>query len=330
MGYYMPENRRKKVEIRPATITYDKKVAIYCRVSTPSESQTNSLEAQKYGLEEIVKRNPDWELVTAYEDQYTGRSTYRPGFQQMMLDSYENRFDTIIVKSISRFGRNTVDFLEAVKKLDALGIEVIFELENISTKSPVTELELSMRAAFAQAESENLSAVIKWGHKCGFESGESKMYNKPCYGYKRGTEGHLIIDEPNAQVVRRIFDLYIKGYSVDGIIKYLAANAIKSPKGKDKWSKGSIQRMLVNEKYMGNVILGKTYTIGFPNNKQKINRGQYGLFLMEEAHDPIISKETFEQVQEEIKRRSNTEVVNGETKRKGTHYSSKGITRADE
>lgn len=248
----------------------------------------------------------------------------------MMLDSYENRFDTILVKSISRFGRNTVDFLEVVKKLDALGIEVIFELENISTKSPVTELELSMRAAFAQAESENLSTAIKWGHKRGFESGESKMYNKLCYGYKKGTEGHLIIDEPNAQVVRQIFDLYIKGYSVDGIIKYLAANAIKSPKGKDKWSKGSIQRMLVNEKYMGNVILGKTYTIGFPNNKQKINRGQYGLFLMEEAHDPIISKETFEQVQEEIKRRSNTEVVNGETKRKGTHYSSKGITRADE
>lgn len=95
-------------------------------------------------------------------------------------------------------------------------------------------------------------------------------------------------------------------------------------------SKDSIQRILVNEKYMGNVILGKTYTIGFPNNKQKINRGQYGLFLMEEAHNPIISKETFEQVQEEIKRRSNTEVVNGETKRKGTHYSSKGITGADE
>ena len=150
-----------------------------------------------------------------------------------------------------------------------------------------------------------------------------------CYGYKKGTEGHLIIDEPNAQVVRRIFDLYIKGYSVDGIIKYLAANAIKSPKGKDKWSKGSIQRMLVNEKYMGNVILGKTYTIGFPNNKQKINRGQYGLFLMEEAHDPIISKKTFEQVQEEMKRRSNIEVVCGRRQRKKTHYSAKKIEEYD-
>ena len=205
----MSKNRRKRVEFRPATITYDKKVAIYCRVSTKSEAQANSLEAQIYGLSKMVRRNPDWTLITIYEDQYTGRSKYRPGFHKMMLDSYENRFDTILVKSISRFGRNTVDVLEAVEKLDALGIEVVFELENISTKSPTAILELHVRAAFAQAEGENLSAAIKKGHRYGFQSGKSKMYKKPCYGYKKGAEGHLIIDEPKAQVVRQIFYLYL-------------------------------------------------------------------------------------------------------------------------
>ncbi|WP_337527581.1 recombinase family protein [Zhenhengia sp.] len=328
--YDMPENRRKRVEFRPATITYEKKVAIYCRVSTKSEAQANSLETQIFGLSEMVRRNPDWELVTIYEDQYTGRSKYRPGFHKMMLDSYENRFNIILVKSISRFGRNVIDVLEALKKLDVLGIEVFFEEENLSSKSPTTTLELHVRAAFAQAEGENLSAAIKWGHKRRFEKGTSKMYHKPCYGYKKGAEGHLIIDEPKAQVVRQIFDLYLKGYSVDGIMKYLATNAIKSPKGKDTWSKGSIQRTLANEKYMGNVILGKTYTTAFPDNKQKINRGQYGQFLKEEAHEPIVSSELFEQVQEEIKRRSNIEVVDGKKQRKKTHYSSKDVSKVKE
>lgn len=324
----MPENRTKRVELRPATITYDKKVVIYCRVSTKSEVQANSLETQKYGLSEKVKANPKWTLIRIYEDQYTGRSKYRPGFQQMMLDSYENRFDTILVKSISRFGRNTTDVLEALKKLDTLGIEVLFEEENLSSQSPTATLELHVRTGFAQAEGENLSAAIKWGHNRRFEKGTSGMYQKKCYGYKKGTEGHLIIDEAKAQVVRQIFALYLKGYSVDGIMKYLAANAIRSPQEKDKWSKGSVQRTLTNEKYNGDVILGKTYTAPYPNNKQKIN-DKYEKFHMEEAHEPIISREMFKQVQEEIKRRSNTEIVDGKKQRKKTHYSSKGIEECD-
>lgn len=319
----MPENRIKRVELRPATIIYDKKVVVYCRVSTKSEAQANSLETQKYGLVEMVKCNPEWRLIATYEDQYTGRSKYRPGFQQMMLDSYENRFDTILVKSISRFGRNVIDVLEVLKKLDALGIEVIFEKENISSKSPTTTLELHVRAALAEAESENLSAAIKWGHGRRFEKGTSGMYNKKCYGYKKGMQGELIIDEPKAQVVRQIFDLYLKGYSVDGIMKCLASKGIPSPKGKDKWSKGSVQRLLANEKYMGNVILGKTYITPYPNNKQKVNDNRYKKFVMKEAHEPIISIELFEQVQEEVKRRSNSEIVDGKKQRKKTHYSAK-------
>lgn len=324
----MPENRTKRVELRPATITYDKKVVIYCRVSTKSEAQANSLETQKYGLSEKVKSNPKWTLISIYEDQYTGRSKYRPGFQQMMLDSYENRFDTILVKSISRFGRNTTDVLEALKKLDALGIEVIFEEENLSSQSPTATLEIHVRTGFSQAEGENLSEAIKWGHRRRFEKGTSKMYNKKCYGYKKNIEGNLIIDEPEAQVVKQIFDLYLKGYSVDGIMKCLASNGIPSPKGKDKWYKGTVQSFLTNEKYNGDVILGKTYTTAYPNNKQKIN-DKYEKFHMEEAHEPIISRERFEQVQEEIKRRSNTEIVDGKRQRKKTHYSSKGIEERD-
>ncbi len=320
----MPENRRKRVEYRPATITYDKKVVIYCRVSTKSELQANSLETQKYGLSEKVKANPKWTLVDIYEDQYTGRSKYRPGFHKMMLDSYENRFDTILVKSISRFGRNTTDVLEALEKLRSLGVEVIFEEENLSSQSPTATLEINIRTGFAQAEGENLSAAIKWGHKRRFESGESGLYNKRCYGYKKSIAGSLIIDETEAKVVRCIFDLYTKGHSADGIIKSLAISGIPSPQGKAKWSKGTIQRFLTNEKYNGDVILGKTCTTPYPENKQIIN-DKYDKFHMEEAHEPIISKEVFKQVQEEIKRRSNTEIIDGKKQRKKTHYSSKGI-----
>ena len=323
-------NRRRNVEVRPPTVRNDKRVAIYCRVSTLSDIQEESLKAQKYGLEQVVKCNSQWTLYGVYEDQDTGRNTFRPGFHKMMLDSYENLFDIILVKSISRFSRNTVDLLETVTKLKWLGVEVRFEQENISTSDAETELIMSVHAAFAQAESEGLSEAIKWGFKSGFKSGRSKLYTRKCFGYKKNQDGELMIYEEQAIVVRQIFELYLSGYSVDMIMEELADKNINSPTGKERWSKRTIQTMLTNEKYMGNVRVGKTYTTGFPNNRQKVNRGQQDQFIMEEAHEPIIPIEVFEQVQEEMKRRSNIEVVNGEKKRKDTHYSAKDAERRHE
>lgn len=326
----MENNRGRNVRFIPAKIRTEKRVAIYCRVSTRSNSQEESLEAQKYGLQQVVKNNPNWRLSRVCEDKDSGGNTYRPGFQKMILDSYENIFDIILVKSISCFSRNTVDLLETLKRLRDLGIEIVFEQENIRTSRNEQDLLIAVHTAIAQAESEWLSEAIKWGLKRGFESGQSKLYTRKCFGYKHNEDGELIINEDQAIVVRKIFDLYLNGYSVDMIMKELADNNIKSPTGKDKWSKRTIQNMLTNEKYIGNVLLGKTYTGQYPNNKQKVNQGAQDQFLMKEAHAPIISSEVFDQVQEEMKRRSNIELVDGKTKRKNTHYSGKKIGGSEE
>lgn len=194
----------------------------------------------------------------------------------MIFDCYENLIDIVLVKSISRLARNTVDLLETVNKLRSMGIEMIFDQENIITSKISNDVLVAALTAIAQAE-----------------------------------------------VVRKIFNLYLSGYSIGLIINELESLNIKTSRGKDKWSKRAIQTILTNEKYMGNVILGKTYTGVFPNNKQQINRGVQEKYLMEDAHEPIVELEKFEQVQEEMKRRSNIEIVDGKVKRKETHYSAK-------
>lgn len=317
------DNRKKKIRLITATKVNQKRVAIYCRVSTTRASQEESLEVQKSGLEKQVKDNPDWTLFKIYIDNESGKSIYRPGFQEMILDSYENRFDIILVKSISRFNRNTVDLLDTINKLRLLGIEVIFKQENLSSKDRDSDLVMALSASLAQSESESLSAAIKWGMKRRFESGESKFYGRKCYGYNKSEIGNLIINNEQATVVESIFNLYLSGYSVDMIIAELENSNIKSPKSKDKWSKRTVQKILTNEKYIGNVILGKTYTDTYPGNKQRINNGAQDKYLMKNNHEHIISDEVFEKVQEAIRIRSNIEIIDGEVKRKNTHYSSR-------
>lgn len=159
--------------------------------------------------------------------------------------------------------------------------------------------------------------------KRGFISGNSKLYSRKCFGYKQNEDGELIIDEEQAEVVRTIFDLYLSGLSIGLIVHELEKRGIKSPQGKTIWSKKSIQTVLGNEKYIGQVLLGKTYTEDFPKNRQFVNDGEHEQFLMKDAHEPIIELEKFEQVQKEMECRSNIEIVNGKTKRKRTHYSTK-------
>lgn len=323
----MRNRRRKNIRVIPVSKPKQKRVAIYCRVSTTRGSQEESLEAQKHGLKEVIKNNPDWTLFKTYTDTGSGKNIYRPGFHEMLLDSYENCFNIILTKSISRFNRNTFDLIETVNKLRLLGIEVIFQRENLTSKDRDSDLFMAVSASIAQAESESLSGAIKWGLKRGFESGESKLYARKCYGYNNSEIGELVINKEQASVVRRIYDLYLNRYSVDMIIKELATDDIKTPTGKDKWSKRTIQKILTNEKYIGNVMLGKTYTGTYPNNKQKVNNGEQEQFIIQDAHEPIISIEIFEQVQQEIKRRSNIEMVDGKAKRKSTHYSAGEIRR---
>lgn len=322
----MTTRRNRRIEFIPAIVSPNhKNVAIYCRVSTSNETQENSLDNQVKGLTEIVRQNEDWTLVRIYEDIQSGANTFRPNFESMMRDAYDHDFDLILVKSISRFSRNLVDFLTTINTLNALQIEVEFDKENIKSTDPKQRLMMEVKGIFAQAESQAISKNIKLGQHYLMKSGKSKLYRRKCYGYKHNEYGELAINEEESIIVSKIFERYVEGYSVNKIIKELAMSGVKSPKGSDKWPKRTIQHMLVNEKYIGNVLLGKTCTGEFPNNKQMINQGQVERFLMEEGHTPLISNELFEKVQAEIKRRSNIEIVDGKVQRKDTHYSAKDI-----
>jgi len=300
-------------------------VAIYCRVSTTHEAQEESLDIQIKTLKQVVADNPKWMHYHVYSDKDFGGNVFRPDFQKLIFDCYENRIDIVLVKTISRFARNTVDLLETVSRLKGLGIEVIFHQENLRTSEADNDMLISALGAIAQAESESTGEAIKWGLKRGFISGNSKLYSRKCFGYKQNEDGELIIDEEQAEIVRTIYDLYLSGLSIGLIAKELKIRGINSPQGKDIWSKKSIQTVLGNEKYIGQVLLGKTYTGNFPNNKQFLNDGEHEQFLMKHAHEPIIGLKKFEQVQEEMKQRSNIEIVNGASKRKRTHYSTKRL-----
>lgn len=318
------EKLNPKVSIIPVTRQPRKKVAIYCRVSTTYESQDESLEIQVKTLKQHVAYNPDWELYKVYTDKNSGGNVARYGFQEMIMDCYENRINIVLVKTISRFARNTVDLLETVARLKSQGVEIIFYQENLRTSEDSDDILISTLASMAQAESESISEAIKWGLKKSFLSGNSRLYSRKCFGYKHNENDELIIDEEQASVVRLIFELYLKGLSIIKIIRELESRDIKSPQGKDTWSKRAIQTVLTNEKYVGHVLLGKTYSSDFPKNKQRKNEGDHDQFLMKNAHEAIIEENIFNAVQEEIKHRSNVEIdVTGEKKRKSTHYSSK-------
>ena len=238
-----------------------------------------------------------------------------------MRDTYDHDFDLIFVKSVSHLSRNTADLIATINKLHELGIAVLFDKENIMSTDTNMRFLLEINGAFAQSERQAISENIKLGLKHLKKDGRSGLYRRKCFGYKHNEYGELIIDEEEATIVRKIFDWYLEGCSINKIIKKLSDEGVKSPKGSDKWPKRTIQNMLVNEKYIGNVLLGKTCTGEFPDNKQRINRGQVQQYLMKEGHTPLIASEIFEKVQEELKRRSNLEIVNGRAQRKNNHQS---------
>ena len=245
----MPEELRKpKIYVIPAKPQLYKRVGIYCRVSTMRKSQEDSLENQIAGLQQFVSGNPDWTLCRTYIDQDSGGNVMRPGFQRMISDCYAHDIDVVVTKSISRFARNTVDLLETLKTLKRLGVDVFFQQENLRSCETDDDLLISLLGAIAQAESESTGESIRWGLQHGFASGESKLFSRKCYGYRHDENGKLIIDAEQAEVVRLIFDLYLEGHSIIQIIKELISRNIKSPQGKDTWSKRAIQTMLSNEK----------------------------------------------------------------------------------
>lgn len=305
------DNYKKVHFIPPKPQKRDKRIGIYCRVSTNSSEQLQSLAAQVSHLTKITAATPQWLLADVYMDISTSKTgSSRKEFNRMLDDCTSHKLDIIFTKSISRFGRDTVETIEALSILKNAGVRVIFEQEELDTANTYSDLMISIIESFAQAENESRSENIKWGIKQGAASGTSKLYDRKCYGYKHDEEGKLIIDEETAENVKIIFDLYLSGQSVLGIIKELEKRKIPSPTGKEKWCKRTIDVMLSNEKYTGDVRLLKT-------GKSEVH------YLATDNNPAIISKEVFKAVQIEKGRRSNVIKDNNGKRRKNKKYSSK-------
>ncbi len=303
---------KPKVQFIPAKPPKrEKRVGIYCRVSTNSSDQLKSLSAQVSALTKITAASLKWLLVDIYMDIASSKTgSTREEFNRMMEDCHSHKLDIILTKSISRFGRDTVELLDALTQLKALGVRVIFQQEDLDTANTSSALMISVIESIAQAENESRSENIKWGIKQRAADGTSKLYNRKCYGYTHDADGKLIINNETAENVRMIYNLYLAGKSVIGIVSELERLEIKSPTGKDKWCKRTVDVMLSNEKYAGNVPL--------------LNNGKYDAYYLSKDNNPaIVSQETFEAVQIEKSHRSNVSKGDGGNQRKSTKYSSK-------
>lgn len=229
-----------------------KRVAIYCRVSTQSEMQQHSLEAQIKYYSDFIRLIKEYELVGIFTDVGSGLNTKsRTEFNKLIRACKKGKVDLIITKSISRFARNTLDFLEVLHMLKEKGVDVYFENEKILLSEERSELRMSIIAAIAQEESIARSRNTKWGIEERIAAGTSKLSERVCYGYKKDNNGNLTVDENTVENVKLIFDLYVDGYSLSGIAKELKTREILSPTGKENWTSTAIDKILANEKYTG-------------------------------------------------------------------------------
>lgn len=285
-----------------------KRVAAYARVSTENEEQLSSYEAQVDHYTRYIKANAEWEFVEVYADEgISATSTKkRDGFNRMITDALEGKIDLIITKSVSRFARNTVDTLTTVRKLKDKGVEVYFEKENIYTLDSKGELLITIMSSLAQEESRSISENVTWGQRKRFADGKVSLPYKQFLGYEKGEDGLPKIVESEAKTVRLIYKLFLGGKATSWIAKYLTENKIPSPAGKDKWQETTVRSILKNEKYKGDAILQKSFTVDFLTKKKKINKGEIPQYYVENSHPAIITSEVFDLVQAEFENRKNS------------------------
>jgi DNA invertase Pin-like site-specific DNA recombinase len=281
------------------------RVAAYCRVSTEEEEQQSSYEAQCSYYTDKIMTNPEWTMAGIFADEgITGTSTKRRDeFNRMIRKCRQKKIDLILTKSISRFARNTVDCLKYVRALRELGIGIYFEKENINTLDMDTELILTFMGAFAQSESESISANVKWGKKQAMKEGKVNYPISRLYGYTTDENGSLVIHEDQAEVVRRIYTRYLRGHSIRMIRDGLNTECIPAKGGKE-WCIGAVHGILTNEKYCGDVLMQKTFKTDVMTGKVVKNTGQLPMYLIQNNHPAIINRETYQAVQTEIARRS--------------------------
>lgn len=310
----------RRVRVIPATktqgaihSTHDgkKRVAAYCRVSTDSEEQLNSYEAQKSYYTQKIEESSDWEMAEIYADEgISGTSMKkRTEFKKMITACKRGHIDLIITKSLSRFARNTVDCLETVRLLKANGIGVYFEKENINTLTESSEFLITLFSGFAQAESESLSKNVAWGWRKSAEAGNVYFQYKRMLGYRKGTDGQPEIVPEEAKIIRRIYRRYLAGCSLGQIKQELEQDNTPTAQKVERWSSAVIHNILTNEKYMGDALLQKTYITDCISKKVKKNMGERPMYYVENNHPAIIPRETFDQVQKEMTRRSSKRKV---------------------
>lgn len=311
----------RRVRVIPATKTAPasgprhsgkQRVAAYCRVSTSSEEQLNSYEAQKNYYTQKIEENPDWEMAGIFADEgLSGTSLKkRAEFNRMIAACKRGRIDMILTKSTSRFARNTVDCLKVIRTLKDRGIAIIFEKENINTLTESSEFLVTLFSSFAQAESESMGKNIDLGNKAAMLEGKIPFHYDKTLGYRKGPGGKPEIDPEEAETVRLIYSRYLEGHSLGDIQKELMEKKIPTARGIQGWSRQVIQNILTNEKYIGDGLRQKTFTAGSIGNKKVLkNQGEKPMYYTENNHPAIIPREIFYRVKEEMARRASKRKV---------------------
>ncbi len=301
------------------------RVAAYCRVSTELEEQQNSYQVQIAYYTDLINKKKEWTLAGIFADEgISGTQTKkRTEFNRMIRMCKNKKIDLVITKSISRFARNTVDCLEYVRQLKDLGIGVIFEKENINTLTMTSEFMISLYGSFAQAESESISKNVSWGKEKACREGKVQFQYKYLLGYKKGADGKPEIVPEEAEIVRLIYNLFLDGYSLSNIKKVLESKEFLTSTGKKIWNVSHIQSILKNEKYVGDALLQKTFTSDCITHKVVKNHGERPMYLVTNHHDPIIDRDTYNRVQQELARRNSKRKISDKTVTEQGKYSSK-------
>lgn len=291
--------------ISRADETRTRRAAAYARVSTAHEEQLTSYAEQIGYYTNYIKERSDLEFAGVYTDEgITGTSTkHREGFKRMIADALAGKIDLIIAKSVSRFARNTIDSLTTIRLLKEHNVECYFEKENIHTFDSRGELLLTIMAAIAQEESRSVSQNCTWGQRKRFSDGKVTVPFKRFLGYDRSKDGSLVVNEEQAATVRRIYDEFLQGSTPYAIAKGLTEDGIPTPGGKEIWSKNVVKSILTNEKYKGDALLQKVFTVDYLTKVKKKNEGELAQYYVEGSHEAIIPPETWEKVQEEFERR---------------------------
>lgn len=318
--------RVKVINKRPALNVQKKKVCAYARVSSDSRRQEDSLENQMMTYERLITGNPEYEFAGVFADQgISGYCENRPQFQKMMEKARAGEIDLIITKSISRFARNTVTVLKFARELKELGVGIFFEEQNINTLSGAGEMMLAVLASFAQEESRSMSENNKWSIRKKFEKGEGMINTSRFLGYDKNEYGDLVVNPKEAEIVLLVFDLYLMNVGTSRISDLLNCMGVKTVTG-NTWESGTVSGMLCNEKYKGDFHLQKYYTPENKRNQTRKNNGEVQSYYISENHEPIVTPEIWEKVQEvREKRKCDRNIGQDNTKKFQNRYPLSGM-----